>query len=75
MWATMSERVTLQRQVRQYFAEIGRRGGQASQRELTRAQARAMVEIREAKRAAKKKGAPVPKLSRKHQLLLRKPKP
>jgi hypothetical protein len=31
-----------------------------------------MVEIREAKRAAKKKRAPAPKLSRKHQQILRK---
>ena len=35
-------------------AKIGRRGGLASRRELTRAHAKKMVEIREAKRAALK---------------------
>ena len=65
------ERIALPRQVREYFAEIGKRGGQAGRRELTRAQARLMVEIREAKRAAKKNGAPAPKLSRKDQQILR----
>ena len=38
----------------QYLAKIGRRGGLASRRELTRAHARQMVEIREAKRATLK---------------------
>ncbi len=38
----------------QYLAKIGRRGGLASRRELTRAHAKKMVEIREAKRAALK---------------------
>lgn len=65
------EQITLPRQVRQYFAEIGRRGGQAGRRELTRQQARLMVEIREARRSAKKSGAPAPKLSRKDQQILR----
>jgi len=65
------ERITLPRQVRQYFAEIGRRGGHAGRRELARQQARLMVEIREARRAAKKNGAPAPKLSRKDQQILR----
>ena len=36
----------------QYLAEIGRRGGLASRRELTRSHAKQMVAIREAKRAA-----------------------
>jgi hypothetical protein len=38
----------------QYLAEIGKRGGLASRRELTRAHAKQMVAIREAKRAALK---------------------
>ncbi len=66
-----SERITLPRQVRQYFAEIGRRGGEAGRRKLTRQQARLMVQIREARRAAKQNGAPPPKLSRKDQQILR----
>ncbi len=69
-----SERVTLQRQVREYFAEIGKRGGQAGRRELTRQQAKLMVEIREAKRHAKKKGKPLPKIDRRRQQILRKSK-
>jgi hypothetical protein len=48
------ERITLPRKVREYFAEIGKRGGQAGRRELTRQQAKLLVAIREAKRAAKK---------------------
>ena len=42
--------------VREYLAFIGKRGGQTSRRELTKAQARRMVVIREAKRAAVKAG-------------------
>lgn len=38
--------------VKQYLAEIGRKGGQKSRRKLTKAQARAMVRARTAKRAA-----------------------
>ena len=38
--------------IKQYLAEIGRRGGQKSKRKLTKAQARAMVRARTAKRAA-----------------------
>ncbi len=38
---------------RGYLAEIGRRGGMRSRRRLSRAQARAMVRAREAKRAAR----------------------
>lgn len=37
---------------RQYLAAIGRKGGQKSRRKLTKAQARAMVRARTAKRAA-----------------------
>jgi hypothetical protein len=68
------ERVTLPRQVREYFAAIGKRGGQAGRRELTRQQAKLLVAIREAKRAAKKEGKPPPKIGRKQVALLRKPK-
>ena len=42
--------------VRDYLAGIGRRGGHASRRELSHRQAQKMVAIREAKRAAIKKG-------------------
>lgn len=66
-----SERVLLHRHVRAYFAEIGRRGGQAGRRELTPQQARLMVDIREARRAARKNGTPPPKLSRKDRQILR----
>jgi len=40
--------------VRQFLPSIGKRGGLASRRELTRAHAKQMVAIREAKRAAVK---------------------
>jgi hypothetical protein len=40
----------------QYLAAIGKRGGLASRRELTRSHAKQMVAIREAKRAAVKTG-------------------
>jgi hypothetical protein len=41
-----------QKNVREYLAEIGKRGGLASRRELTKSHARQMVAIREMKRAA-----------------------
>jgi hypothetical protein len=41
-------------EVREYLAAIGKRGGLASRRELTRSHAKQMVAIREAKRAALK---------------------
>jgi hypothetical protein len=50
--------------VRAYLAKIGRRGGLASRRELTRSHARQMVAIREAKRAAIKAGKPWPSRNR-----------
>ena len=37
--------------IRKYLAEIGRRGGLKSRRELEPSQARAMVRVREARRA------------------------
>jgi hypothetical protein len=67
------ERITLPRKVREYFAVIGRRGGAAGRRELTRSQAKLLVAIREAKRTAKKEGKPPPKIHAKHLALLRKP--
>jgi hypothetical protein len=45
-----------EKRVREYLAKIGRRGGLASRRELTRSHAKQMVAIREAKRAALKSG-------------------
>jgi len=65
------ERVALPAKVREYFAEIGRRGGGVGRRHLTRQQARLMVAIREAKRTAEKEGNPPPKLSRHHRAILR----
>ena len=41
-----------QKQIREYLAQIGARGGFASRRELTKSHARQMVAIREMKRAA-----------------------
>jgi hypothetical protein len=49
-----------EKKVREYLAEIGRRGGLASRRELTRSHAKKMVAIREAKRGALKAGKPWP---------------
>ena len=43
-----------QKNGREYLAAIGKRGGLASRREMTRSHARQMVAIREAKRAALK---------------------
>jgi hypothetical protein len=54
-----------QKNVGQYLAAIGKRGGLASRRELTRAHAKQMVTIREAKRAAVKAGKPWPPRDRK----------
>jgi hypothetical protein len=54
-----------QKKIREYLAEIGKRGGLASRRELTRSHARQMVAIREAKRAALKAGKPWPPRDRK----------
>ena len=49
-----------EKKIQEYLAEIGRRGGLASRRELTRSHAKKMVAIREAKRAASKAGKPWP---------------
>jgi hypothetical protein len=51
--------------VREYLAEIGKRGGLLSRRELTKSHARQMVAIREMKRAALKSGKPWPPRDRK----------
>jgi len=52
------------KRIREYLAKIGRRGGLASRRELTRSHAKQMVAIREAKRAALKAGKPWPPRNR-----------
>ena len=65
-----ADRIVLAAEVREYFASIGKRGGQAGRRELTKEQARLMVAIREAKREAKKKRTAAPKLTRKQQEIL-----
>ena len=57
--------------VRDYLARIGKRGGLASRRELTRSHAKQMVAIREAKRAAKKAGDSWPPRSRRLRKLLK----
>ena len=49
-----------QKNVGEYLAAIGKRGGLASRRGLTRSHAKQMVAIREAKRAALKAGKPWP---------------
>jgi len=49
-----------QKQMGEYLARIGARGGRVSRRELTKSHARRMVEIRELKRAAIKAGKPWP---------------
>jgi hypothetical protein len=54
-----------QKNVRDYLAAIGKRGGLASRRELTRSHAKKMVAIREAKRAASKAGKSWPPRDRK----------
>ena len=65
-----ADRIVLPAEVREYFASIGRRGGQMGRRELTKEQARLMVLIREVKREAKKKRIAAPKLTRKQQEIL-----
>jgi len=45
--------------VKQYLSAIGRKGGQKSRRKLTKAQARAMVRARTAKRAALRPNADI----------------
>lgn len=60
-----------QKHVRAYLAEIGRCGGEASRRQLTRHHARRMVDIREAKRAALRAGKPWPPRDRKALKLLK----
>jgi hypothetical protein len=54
-----------QKHIREYLARIGKRGGFASRRELTKSHARQMVAIREMKRAAVKAGKPWPPKNRK----------
>jgi hypothetical protein len=54
-----------QKNVRDYLAAIGKRGGLTSRRELTKSHARQMVAIRELKRAAITAGRPWPPRNRK----------
>ncbi len=63
--------IKVQKKVSRYLAAIGKRGGLASRRELTKSQARQMVAIREAKRAAVKAGKPWPPRDRKLRKLLK----
>ena len=58
-----------QKNMRDYLAEIGKRGGLTSWRELTKSHARQMVAIREMKRAALKAGKPWPPRNRKLRTL------
>ena len=62
-----SERITLPRKVREYFAAIGKRGGQTGRRELTRQQAKLLVAIRGKRNAPlrSKKAKLPPKIDRK----------
>jgi len=60
-----------QNAIHAYLARIGKRGGLASRRELTRSHAKQMVAIREAKRAAKKAGDPWPPRNRRLRKLLK----
>ena len=60
-----------EKNVREYLTKIGKRGGLASRRELTRSHARQMVAIREARRAALKAGKPWPLRGRKSLKLLK----
>jgi len=65
LWTAYDAEVTARmteaaKKVREYLAEIGKRGGIANRRELTRAHAKKMVAIREAKRAAQRAGKPLP---------------
>ena len=46
--------LVMKAEVLKYLSEIGRRGGKASRRELSSEAARAMVRVREARRAFKK---------------------
>jgi hypothetical protein len=54
-----------EKKVRAYLAEIGRRGGITSRRDLTKSHARQMVAIREMKRAALREGKSWPPRDRK----------
>ena len=60
-----------QKQIREYLARIGARGGFASRRELTKSHARQMVAIREMKRAAVRAGKPWPPRDRRSLKVLK----
>ncbi len=59
------------KKIREYLAEIGRRGGETSRRDLFPSHAKRMVAIREMKRAALKAGKPWPPRDRKSLKLLK----
>ena len=52
------ERKEVRKNVREYLTGVGKRGGLASRRELTRSHAKQMVAIREMKREAVQAGKP-----------------
>jgi hypothetical protein len=60
-----------EKKVREYLAQIGRRGGLNSRRELSRQHAKQMVSIREAKRTAQKAGKPWPPHASRDRKLLK----
>ena len=60
-----------QKRVSEYLAGIGKRGGIASRRELSKSHARQMVAIRELKRAAQKTGKPWPPTNPRDRKLLK----
>jgi len=64
-WMVEDGMTRAEKRIREYLAKIGRRGGLASRRELTRSHAKQMVAIREAKCAALKAGKPWPPRNRK----------
>jgi hypothetical protein len=70
-WGMVS-RTEAQKKVREYLAEIGKRGGLASRRELTRSHAKQMVAIRELKRATLKAGKPWPPTNPRDRRLLKR---
>jgi hypothetical protein len=55
--------------VHEYLARIGARGGMASRRFLSKTNAKEMVAIREAMRAAKRRGRPLSEKERKQLAL------
>jgi hypothetical protein len=71
MYLNSGEMTEAQKKVQEYLAEIGKRGGLASRRELTRSHAKQMVAIREMKRGALKEGKPWPPSNPRERRLLK----